>query len=324
MALFPGEGREFPPRNLPMPPNPKTIETESSGLRLSPHTTRLEVDAGPSRKDVKDKIIERFEQKYIIHPRLVPKIREYIRPFCIPDPNGKGHIPEYTVTTLQLDTPTMDLALAKERKTFARFKLRIRTYGKGGSAPVFLELKRKVGGVIIKSRCKMTMKQYQGNRNGRPIVLHPGEFPLLDNPVDNHYFLEYSRIAQAIGARPKMLIRYIRESYFGANDDYARLTFDRRICYRPTRDWTLPGIEDSKGWRPMDNQTALNRPFAGYIFELKAMRNAPEWMMELVERFNLTTTGFCKYATAWRLETIFRGFDYDCASQNTTLTNNSV
>ena len=33
---------------------------------------RLQVDAGPSRKDVKDKIIERFEQKYIIHPRLVP------------------------------------------------------------------------------------------------------------------------------------------------------------------------------------------------------------------------------------------------------------
>ena len=307
-----------------MPQDSNTIHTQSKGIGLSTPKPRLQVDAGPSRKEVKDKIIERFEQKYIIHPRLVPKIREYIKPFCIPDPNGKGKIPEYAVTTLQLDTPTMDLALAKERKTFARFKLRIRTYGKGGSAPVFLELKRKVGGVIIKSRCKMTMEQYQGSDSGRPIVLHPEDFPLLENPVDNHYFLEYARVARAIGARPKMLIRYVRESYFGANDDYARLTFDRRICYRPTRSWNLPGIEDASGWRPMDNQTALNRPFAGYIFELKAMRNAPEWMMELVERFNLTTTGFCKYATAWRLETLFRGFSYDCASQNTTITNNSV
>ena len=66
--------------------------------------------AGPSRKAVKDQIIERFEQKYIIHPKLVPEIRKYIEPFCIPDPNGKGALPEYLVTTLQLDTPTMDLS----------------------------------------------------------------------------------------------------------------------------------------------------------------------------------------------------------------------
>jgi hypothetical protein len=290
----------------------------------APHAPRFQVDAGPSRKDVKDKIIERFEQKYIIHPNLVPHIRRYIRPFCIPDPNGKGEIPEYTVTTLQLDTPSLDLALAKERKTFARFKLRIRTYGKGGSAPVFLELKRKVGSVIIKSRSKMKMAQYKGDNDGRPIVWYPTECPMLASPVDNHYFLEFSRVARAIGARPRMLIRYVRESYFGANDDYARLTFDRRICYRPTKSWELPGIEDVNGWRPMDTQTGLNRPFAGYIFELKAMRDAPRWMLELVERFNLTTTGFCKYATAWRMESIYRGFEYDAQSMNTTVTNNSV
>ena len=111
---------------------------------------RLDVSAaGPSRKGVKDQVIERFEQKYIIHPRLVPQIRKYLKPFVIPDPNGKGEIPEYIVTTLQLDTDSMDLALAKERKLGARFKLRIRTYGHGDRAPVFLELKRKVNGVII-------------------------------------------------------------------------------------------------------------------------------------------------------------------------------
>ena len=294
----------------------------SSPSPTGPSTPRFNVDAGPSRKDVKDKIIERFEQKYIVHPRLVPKIREYIKPFCIADPNGKGKIPEYTVTTLQLDTPTMDLALAKERKTFARFKLRIRTYGKGGSAPVFLEIKRKVGAVIIKSRSKMTMAEYGGDNDGKPIVLNPEIAPLLKNPVDNHYFLEYSRVARAIEARPKMLIRYVRESYFGANDDYARLTFDRRICYRPTRSWDLPGIEEEKGWRSMDSQMALNRPFAGYIFELKAMRDAPEWMTELVERFNLTTTGFCKYATAWRMESVFRGYEYDVTSQSVSIKDN--
>jgi hypothetical protein len=68
----------------------------------------------------------------------------------------------------------------------------------------------------------------------------------------------------------------------------------------------------------MDTQTGLNRPFAGYIFELKAMSDTPKWMLELVERFNLTTTGFCKYATAYRLETIQRGCMYSDQSENTT------
>ncbi|MEM7385955.1 MAG: polyphosphate polymerase domain-containing protein [Verrucomicrobiota bacterium] len=262
---------------------------------------------------MKDQIIERFEQKYIVHPALVPKIREFIKPFCIPDPNGKGPVPEYVVTTLQLDTASMDLALAKERKSFARFKLRIRTYGTKPEHPVFFELKRKVNNVIIKSRAKMTLGEYSGD-----IVINPEKAPMLKTGKDNNNFLEYCRLVRELGARPKMLIRYVRESYFGANDDYARLTFDRRVSYRPTKTWDLPVEDDGHIWRPMDTQMGLNRPFAGYIFELKAMRDTPKWMLELVERFNLQTTGFCKYATAYRLETIYRGFSYSAQSENTT------
>ena len=53
-------------------------------------------------------------------------------------------------------------------------------------------------------------------------------------------------------------------------------------------------------------------------FELKAMRDTPAWMLELVRRFNLSNTGFCKYATAWRLETLFRGFMYAEGSEPCT------
>jgi hypothetical protein len=45
-------------------------------------------------------------------------------------------------------------------------------------------------------------------------------------------------------------------------------------------------------------------------------------MTELVERFNLTTTGFCKYATAWRMESIYRGYEYDVTSQNVSIKDN--
>ena len=140
------------------------------------------------------------------------------------------------MTTLQLDTDSMDLALAKERKTLSRFKLRIRTYGYGDEAPVFFELKRKVNGVIIKSRAKTNRRVY----NRGKALTDVEHCPLLKTPKDNSNFLEFARVVRLLNARPKMLIRYIRESYFGANDDYARITFDRRISYRPTRDWGLP------------------------------------------------------------------------------------
>ncbi len=295
------------------PPPPANIDAAAPGKR----------QIGPSRKGAKDIVIERFEQKFVLHPRLVPQIRKYLESFTVADPNGKGDIPEYITTTLQLDTPTMDLALAKERKCFARFKLRIRTYGTDSNPgnPVFFELKRKIGVVIVKSRARMKRGQFKPD-----IILHPERAPMLKSPKENNNFLEFCRISNTIGARPKMLIRYIRESYFGANDDYARITFDRRISYRPTREWKLPGEEvaDFKYWRPMDVQMALRRPYAGYIFELKAMRDTPTWMMELVRRFNLSNTGFCKYAAAWRLETLFMGFTYADGSEPTTPTPNWI
>jgi hypothetical protein len=295
------------------------VSDPNKGKIAKQQLPRLDVAIGPSRMAAKDQVIERFEQKYIIHPRLVPQIRKYLEPFCIPDPNGKGEIPEYVVTTLQLDTPLMDLALAKERKTFSRFKLRIRGYGIDANPnnPVFLELKRKVGQIIIKSRSKMKRQDYIPG-----MLLKPETMPMLKTAKDNVNMMEFARITNHIAARPRMLIRYIRESYFGANDDYARITFDRRISYRTTRSWDLPdeSLADWKHWRPMDTQTGFRRPFAGYVFELKAMRDAPRWMLDLVERFNLTTTGFCKYATAYRLETLFRGNEYSCSGENTTLT----
>ena len=72
---------------------------------------------------------ERHEAKYVVHPEQVLPIREFLRDYCIPDPNGTGPLPEYTVTTLQFDDPMLSLYHAKEEEALNRFKLRVRTYG---------------------------------------------------------------------------------------------------------------------------------------------------------------------------------------------------
>ena len=84
-------------------------------------------------------IVNRYESKYIIPRSLVAEIREYVRPFCEPDPHTRGDPPEYIITTLQLETPSYALHYAKEDEMDARFKMRVRTYGEIGSAPIFAE-----------------------------------------------------------------------------------------------------------------------------------------------------------------------------------------
>ena len=65
--------------------------------------------------------LDRHEAKYVIPRGLVAEIREFIRPFCEPDPHCSGDPPEYVITTLQLDSPTMALHYAKENEAVNRF-----------------------------------------------------------------------------------------------------------------------------------------------------------------------------------------------------------
>ncbi|MFH0881093.1 MAG: polyphosphate polymerase domain-containing protein [Lentisphaerota bacterium] len=254
---------------------------------------------------------DRYEAKYIIHPSLVPAIREHIQPFCIPDPNTEGDPPEYVITTLQLDSPTLALHYAKDREMSSRFKLRCRTYGSQPVNPVFLEIKRKIQGVIVKSRA-MIPRECWGNpfAEGRQYTLQ------FRSARERLTYSEFGRLVELLGAQPVMLIRYIRESYMSRGDRYARVTFDRNMLYCPTRTWDLPPVQTR--WHSMDSGEALNRPYSGVILELKMDRDAPQWMIDITRRFSLVRTGFCKYSTAVRREMIFQGAMFSDTAENCT------
>jgi SPX domain protein involved in polyphosphate accumulation len=246
--------------------------------------------------------LERYEAKYIVPPWYVPQIREFIRPFCIPDPHGQGTFPEYVITTLQLDSPSLSLYHAKEWEVVSRFKLRARTYGTDSKAPVFLEIKRKMRSCIYKSRACIPLESWKKN-----IINNPGSVSPFWSKSEELAYLDFIRLVKLIGAEPVTLIRYTREAYIGAIDHYARVTFDRNLAYQPTRSWDLTG--EGKRWFSMDTglvQNKMNR-YSGIILELKTLNDTPQWMIDLVEEFNLVRTGNCKYTTAVGLESAFRG-----------------
>ena len=150
--------------------------------------------------------LERHEAKYIIPADYLPRMREYLRPFCLPDAYGKGVPPEYAIVTLQLDSPSLSLHHAREYEALERFKLRARTYETPG-CPVFLEVKQKRGAVVVKSRAAVPAERWSAD------LIRQTRFDLKFKP-DREYvgFLTFIRLAREIEARPVVRLRYVRES----------------------------------------------------------------------------------------------------------------
>ena len=252
---------------------------------------------------------ERYECKYVVHPAQIPAIREFLRTFCIPDPNAEGDLPFYTLSTLQLDSAALDLHRAKSREAVNRFKLRIRNYGSGADGPFFPEIKRKIKGVVAKSRLMLPRDCW-----GPEFLRTPPE----DLPCRNRHealnLAEFQRLARLLDARPVMWIQYDRESYLGRSDRYARVTFDVRLRYARARGWERPAPPWT--FRPFDLGPVFDQPFSGVILELKTYRDAPLWMVELTERFNLIRVGFCKYSAAIEQEQRCLGYSETCGSDH--------
>ncbi|MDP6631268.1 MAG: polyphosphate polymerase domain-containing protein [Kiritimatiellia bacterium] len=247
--------------------------------------------------------LERHEAKYVLPPAVARQAVEFAAPFCTPDPHGSGSPAEYVITTLQLDNRALSLHRAKELEATNRFKLRVRTYGEPGSAPVFMEVKQKLGANIVKSRSRIPFDRW-----GEDLIRNPEQvMGSFDSAMERAAFLTFVRLAREIGAEPFVLVRYTRESYFGSNDHYARISVDRKLTYQPTRSWDDWGRGGT--WRTMDTTVAQRKDFvySGVVLELKTLGDAPVWMIDLVEQLGLERMGNCKYSTAIWQELSFRG-----------------
>ena len=229
------------------------------------------------------------------------------RPFCEPDPNCFDNPPTYVNTTLQLDSPGLGLHYAKQWDFVDRFKLRVRTYGDPvGEFPVFMEVKGKDRNTILKQRCQIPFAQW-GEHLFRNEIIKDIQFKTAKE-ADNFY--QFIRLAKQIGARPVMLIRYRRESYFGKIDSYSRVTFDTELQYQQTYSWNSWGADG--GWRALDNPMMQTRRhdrelhFWGVVLELKALHDVPRWMLDVVTKLDLWRQGHCKYSNAIWAESMFR------------------
>ncbi len=236
-----------------------------------------------------DSLIERREYKYVITEAQAAAVRRYIQPYCVVDPFAAKYGGEYTIESLYVDSPGLKLYKANDVEDPNRFKLRIRHYPRTVGGPHFLEVKRRIRDVVSKSRALI-------EGDWRAVLEHPSNLsPITFRDKDEANVRRFLSYYTMLHCRPVVAVRYDREPYFSPTDDYARVTFDRRVRYREVNDLRNSSVA---AWRRVDDPVAMRttKLESMVVLELKFVAQVvPHWLIGLVSRLNLDRQSFSKY-----------------------------
>lgn len=179
---------------------------------------------------------QRIEKKYFISPAQAETMLGEMRQHMTADRYG-----EYAIGNIYCDTDNFRLIRASLEKPAYKEKLRIRCYGvpKAGDK-VFVELKKKCGGVVYKRR--VTAPLPQAERFLRTETA-PAEWGQIGQELQ--WFQRF------YDTMPRMYIGYDRTAWAGTEDPALRITFDRNIRWRCNR-LTLDAGDDGKRLLPED------------------------------------------------------------------------
>ncbi|MCB0386986.1 MAG: polyphosphate polymerase domain-containing protein, partial [Bdellovibrionales bacterium] len=190
----------------------------------------------------------RRELKFQISQHQMDGICEYLPAHCDMDKHSilsdDGH---YTINSLYLDTENMLLLENKRKNLPSRFSIRIRSYGDPATEyPVFLEIKKKVNGMVAKQRITVRNPQtWEFLRDGVQGENNPDLQQAFLPPIAYHIW--------RLGLSPRIMTQYRRKAYFGRNEPYTRVTFDRNLRCYPEYDYCpFPNEEKFAHYDNMD------------------------------------------------------------------------
>ena len=218
-------------------------------------------------------IFKRIEKKYLLSEAQQEALFQRIGAHLRPDEYGRS-----TVLSLYLDTPDHRIIRNSIEAVDYKEKLRLRSYGtaRAGST-VFLELKKKYGGVVYKRRAAMTLTEAER-------YLRTGI-----KPFESQIMSEIDWAMRLYG-RPKaaMLIACEREAWFDEEHPDLRLTFDRDIRCRESE---LRLDRGSAGMRLLPRDTVL--------LEIKTAGAMPLWLADALDAERILPGSFSKYGEAY-------------------------
>ena len=225
----------------------------------------------------------RKEIKFLLdmqqYTELMKVISEYMEPdkYCV---GGK----EYGIYNIYYDTPDDYLIRTSLSKPYYKEKIRLRSYYSPASPDdlVFLEIKKKIGGIVTKRRVSMTLEEsdrYFADRTK----------PKMHKYITEQVFRELDVFLDQYPIAPKQYISYQREAFFGKDNSDFRLTFDRKIT---DRRYDLSLGRESYGNYIIGADQRL--------MEVKVGDAMPDWLVRKLSELKIYKTSFSKYGRAYQ------------------------
>jgi len=229
----------------------------------------------------------RYEMKYVISESKAVAVAKFIEPYLKPDrycrsrPNAS-----YPIVSLYLDSDNLKLCMESLRGHLKRFKLRVRSYSDEPDRPQFFEIKRRANTIIIKSRARVVQHDVAALLAGQYIP------PVRDYKTEIDALKQFQLYMKSVIAKPKVLIRYMRQAYESDTENRLRVTFDRQLMYKVSNEPQV--LLSGRGWQH-NSVTSGN-----VILEIKFTGRYPAWLSRMVRYFDLRQQSMSKYATSMK------------------------
>lgn len=222
------------------------------------------------------RIFERKETKYIIKKETFDAFFKELLAYMSVDEYGK-----HTIFSLYFDTDGYTFIQHSLTKPTYKEKFRVRSYGiPCEDALVFLEIKKKVRGIVYKRRVPIRYSEYQ---KWQETGILPIE--LEDTQIGKEITWLFS---QHPDLSPRVMIAYDRLSLFESEESAFRVTFDQKIRYRQT-DLHFSRMPEY----------AIVAPEVDVLMEVKAIGAYPLWFVSLLDAYAIRKASFSKYAQTY-------------------------
>ncbi|MBT9779525.1 VTC domain-containing protein [Clostridium sp. MCC353] len=219
-------------------------------------------------------VFKRYEKKYILTRSQFQRLMAYFSGRMTMDHYGK-----HKICNIYYDTLDYELIRTSLEKPEYKEKVRLRSYGiPSGGDTVFLELKKKFGGVVYKRRAAMNLneaedylKEHCKPRQDSQILRE------LDYTIRRYHLI------------PAVYLSYDRTAYYGNENSELRVTFDTDIT---GRSYALDLERGSFGVNVLDQDLVL--------MEVKIPEAMPVWMGALFSELGIFPVSFSKYGTYYK------------------------
>ena len=228
---------------------------------------------------------KRIETKYVVSKEILNKLIQDLKEYLVEDDYSIS-----TISNIYFDTEDFDILQEEHLGDKRKEKVRMRTYLSQLKidSQVFLEIKTKdQEGVGRKYRLLSTPSSIIN-------FITKGH---LDASITDTVVIEKVKKLQhdyKLAIKPRMYIYYDRyslkekKSIEGFHYNKIRITIDQNLIYR---DETVSLFAGNQGAPLLDDNTV--------IMEIKAPGNKPQWLQDILDKYDLMEHKFSKYSCAY-------------------------